>query len=302
MKFAVIDIGSNAIRMQISGAWQQDTQIMLKKLEYLRFPLRLGREVFDGGNISEPLQEKFLKLMKAFEIMIDLYQVDEYIAVATSAMRDAKNSAELLERTRKEVGLDIKIISGADEAAYIDKVIYQYVQGNDNYIHIDVGGGSTEINIYKAGYKVASESFNAGSVRNSKQPWTVFEKMDDWLQTILSQGLQPIKAIGTGGNIGKIFELHKLDKPKASAVSYTNFLELFQRLEELTNEERQTKLMLNPDRADVIVPACQIYLHIMRIAHASKIEVPDVGLKDGMLLHLVEKNMGKGGFQTTSNW
>jgi exopolyphosphatase/guanosine-5'-triphosphate,3'-diphosphate pyrophosphatase len=302
MKFAVIDIGSNAIRMQISGAWQQDTQIMLKKLEYLRFPLRLGREVFEAGIISEPLQEKFLKLMKAFQIMIDLYEVDEYIAVATSAMRDAKNSAEIIERTRKEVGLDIKIISGADEAAYIDKVIYQYVQGSDNYIHIDVGGGSTEINIYKAGEKIASESFNAGSVRNTKQPWTVFEQMDHWLQTILSQGIHPIKAIGTGGNIGKVFELHKQNKPKSSSVSYTNFLEIFQMLQEFTNEERQTKLMLNPDRADVIVPACQIYLHVMRIAHASKIEVPDVGLKDGMLLHLVEKNMGKGGFQTTSNW
>jgi exopolyphosphatase/guanosine-5'-triphosphate,3'-diphosphate pyrophosphatase len=302
MKFAVIDIGSNAIRMQISGAWQQDTQIMLKKLEYLRFPLRLGREVFEAGIISKPLQEKFLKLMKAFQIMIDLYQVDEYLAVATSAMRDARNSAELIERTSKEVGLDIKIISGADEAAYIDKVIYQYVQGPDNYIHIDVGGGSTEINIYKAGDKVASESFNAGSVRNTKQPWTVFEQMDHWLQTILSQGLHPIKAIGTGGNIGKVFELHKQNKPKSSSVSYTNFLEIFQMLQEFTNEERQTKLMLNPDRADVIVPACQIYLHVMRIAHASKIEVPDVGLKDGMLLHLVEKNMGKGGFQTTSNW
>jgi exopolyphosphatase/guanosine-5'-triphosphate,3'-diphosphate pyrophosphatase len=114
--------------------------------------------------------------------------------------------------------------------------------------------------------------------------------------------LQPIKAIGTGGNIGKVFELHKLDKPKANSVSYTSFLEIYQKLEEYSIEERQTKLMLNPDRADVIVPACQIYLHIMRMAHANRIEVPDVGLKDGMLLSLVEKNMGKGGFQTTSNW
>ena len=288
-KLAVIDIGSNAIRMQISSLmWSYDGPV-LKKMEYLRFPLRLGQEVFSDGVISPMLAEKFVKLMQAFKIMIDLYEVSDYMACATSAMRDSSNGKELVARVEKELGLKIQIIDGQKEAAFIDKAISSSVNADENYIHIDVGGGSTEINIYQKGVKLASESFNAGSVRNSLKPLGVFRSMDEWLSKHLPQHMRPIKAIGTGGNIGKIFELHKQRKPKSNSVSYGDFLEIFQMLDELTVDERMSQLLLNADRADVIIPASQIYLHVMRMAHANKMLVPDVGLKDGMMATLVEK-------------
>lgn len=290
MKLAAIDIGSNAIRMQISSLMLKDEAPYLKKLEYLRFPLRLGQEVFENGAISQGLEQKFMKLMQAFKIMIDLYEVTDYMACATSAMRDSKNGADLVAAVKHEIGLDIQIITGTTEAGLIDRALSRWIEPAENYIHIDVGGGSTEINIYRAGEKIASESFNAGSVRNSLQPLGIFRQMDQWLHEHLPHNMRPIKAIGTGGNIGKIFELHKQKKPKASHVTYTDFLEIFQMLEEHTVQERMAHFLLNADRADVIVPASQIYLHVMRMAHAHKILVPDVGLKDGMMSVLVERN------------
>jgi exopolyphosphatase / guanosine-5'-triphosphate,3'-diphosphate pyrophosphatase len=289
IRLAVIDIGSNAIRMQISALFHNESGMVLKKMEYLRFPLRLGQEVFSQGFISPTLEAKFMKLMQAFKNMIDLYEVTGLMACATSAMRDSTNGPALVAKVKSELGLEIQIIDGQKEAAFIDKAIAKSVNADENYIHIDVGGGSTEINIYQKGTKLASESFNAGSVRNSLKPLGIFRSMDEWLNEHLPQHMRPIKAIGTGGNIGKIYELHKQRKPKANSVSYADFLELFQMLEELTIEERISKLLLNPDRADVIIPASQIYLHVMRMAHAHKILVPDVGLKDGMMATLVER-------------
>ncbi|QNL20878.1 phosphatase [Hyphobacterium sp. CCMP332] len=288
MKLAAIDIGSNAIRFQISRVIEDDGEMKIKKLEYVRFPLRLGQDVFNLNEISEKNQEKFFKLMKAFKLLMDLYEVDHYMACATSAMREAKNGVEIARQIERKLDFDINIINGDEEAWLINKVILNSLN-EEHTVHIDVGGGSTEINVYNGRKKVNSESFKIGSVRNlqGKDTPEIWEIMEKWVKKNI-MGLDNLVAIGTGGNINKIYELGNTKRD--NSITIKNFQKTLNEIEKMSMEYRMNHLMLNPDRADVIVPASKIYLSIMKWANAKKIVVPQVGLKDGMMALLIDKH------------
>jgi len=289
LKLAAIDIGSNAIRFQISTVLDKGPKILFKKLEYIRFPLRLGHDVFSSGKISKESIKKFMKLMSAYKIMIELYEADDYMFCATSAMRESENGKELAERVFNELGLTIKLISGKEEADLINRAIASYLTDH-TYLHIDVGGGSTELNLYVHGKKIKTRSFKVGSVRvleHTDLPvmWTDMEK---WIKANVKKSYGRLISVGTGGNISKIFEL--AGKKPGKTISLNTVKEVRDRVAALTMDQRIYELQMNPDRADVIIPASSIYIKVMEWAGSKSIIVPDVGLKDGMLLYLLEKN------------
>jgi exopolyphosphatase/guanosine-5'-triphosphate,3'-diphosphate pyrophosphatase len=289
VKLAAIDIGSNAIRFQVSSVLDRGPRILFKKLEYIRFPLRLGHDVFGTNRISEKSMEKFKKLMRAYKLLIELYEVDDFMFCATSAMRESENGEQLVREVHEELGLTIQIIDGKQEAQLINKAIQSYLT-DKTYLHIDVGGGSTELNVYAHGHKVKTRSFKIGSVRvlehhDSPIMWSDMEK---WIKDNVKAEFGPVTAVGTGGNISKLFELSKVEAGKT--LSLKKLKEIKKMVEGYSIEDRIYQLQMNPDRADVIVPASDIYIKVMEWAHSKSIFVPEVGLKDGMMLHLFEKN------------
>ncbi len=292
MKLAAIDIGSNAIRLQISTIYDKGPKLLFKKLEYVRFPLRLGHDVFNDNRISDLSKLKFKKLMKTYKLLLELYEVDDFMFCATSAMRESENGQELADEVQKELGITINIIDGMLEAEMINRAIASYL-GGETYLHIDVGGGSTELNLFVKGIKLKTRSFKVGSVRvlehhDSPVMWNDMEK---WVKDNVKKEFGKVIAVGTGGNISKIFELAR--KKPGHALPIKKVKEIRKMVEGLTLDQRIYELQMNPDRADVIVPATYIYLQVMQWARANSILVPDVGLKDGILLHLLEKNMSQ---------
>ncbi|MDX1627730.1 MAG: phosphatase [Fulvivirga sp.] len=289
MKLAAIDIGSNAIRLQVTTTIRTKGELNFKKLEYVRFPLRLGQDVFNTKSISQVKKTKFKKLMKAFKLLIELYEVDDYLACATSAMREAKNGREIVQDIEKEIGLKIKIIDGKQEALLINNAISSFLTKNKNYLHIDVGGGSTELTWLRGGKKITSRSFKIGSVRRLEHLDSplIWNNMKKWVKDQL-RAEDKIRAVGTGGNINKLFEL--AGKSPGDKLVLSQLKEVQQYVRDLTMDERINDLQLNPDRADVIIPASDIYIAVMEWAGAKDILVPDVGLKDGIMQHLYEKN------------
>jgi exopolyphosphatase/guanosine-5'-triphosphate,3'-diphosphate pyrophosphatase len=289
MKLAAVDIGSNAIRFQVSSVLDHGPRIVFKKMEYVRFPLRLGHDVFTSGRLSEKSIEKFKKLMRVFKMLTELYEVDDYMVCATSAMRESENGTELAQQVRDEIGLDINIIDGHREAEFINQAIVSYLTDH-TYLHIDVGGGSTELNIYVHGKKIKTRSFKIGSVRileNHDSP-VIWADMEKWVKDNVKKDLGKVTAVGTGGNISKIFELSHLKPNKL--LSLKKIKEIKEMIEKYTLDERVYTLQMNPDRADVIIPAASIYIKVMEWAKARFAFVPEVGLKDGMMLHLYERN------------
>lgn len=289
MKLAAVDIGSNAIRFQVSSVLDHGPRVIFKKMEYVRFPLRLGHDVFTLGKLSDKSIEKFKKLMRVFKMLTELYEVDDYMVCATSAMRESENGLELAQQIRDEIGLDINIIDGHREAEFINQAIVSYLSDH-TYLHIDVGGGSTELNIYVHGKKIKTRSFKIGSVRILEKfdSPVIWEDMEKWVKSNVTKELGKVTAVGTGGNISKIFELSKL-KPNR-LLSLKKIKEIREMIEKHTIEERIYSLQMNPDRADVILPAASIYIRVMEWAKAHYAFVPEVGLKDGIMLHLYERN------------
>ena len=290
MKLAAIDIGSNAIRFQISTVLDNAPQVLFKKLEYVRFPLRLGHDVFSTGRISTKSAEKFKKLMKAFRLLIELYEVDDYMFCATSAMRESENGLDLVTEVQEQVGIFIHVIDGNREAEFINRAISSYLS-TKTYLHIDVGGGSTELNLYASGKKIRTRSFKVGSVRvleHNDSP-IMWEDMEHWVRETVKKSYGKVTAVGTGGNISKIFDL-ALSKP-GKTISMKKVKQIRDMIDSYSIEQRIYKLQMNPDRADVIIPASNIYLKVMEWAHATSILVPEVGLKDGIIFHLYEKNV-----------
>jgi len=290
MKLAAIDIGSNAIRFQVSSVLDTPPKVLFKKLEYIRFPLRLGHDVFTTGTISEKSATKFKNLMRAFRLLIELYEVTDYMFCATSAMRESDNGLELANQVQAELGVTIEIIDGNREAELINRAISSYLS-DKTYLHIDVGGGSTELNLYTNGVKIKTRSFKIGSVRvlegnDSPLMWADMEK---WVKEHVKKNFGKVTAVGTGGNISKIFELAKMKPGKT--ISIKKVKEIQSMIQNQSIDDRIYKLQMNPDRADVIIPAADIYVKVMEWAHASTIQVPEVGLKDGIILHLYEKNL-----------
>lgn len=289
MKFAAVDIGSNAIRFQVSTILAKGKDVFFKKLEYIRFPLRLGHDVFNTGRISEKSMVKFKKLMKAFKLLLELYEVDDYMFCATSAMRESENGQQLADEIKSEYEIEIEIIDGNREAEFINKAIHSYL-AQKTYLHIDVGGGSTELNLYFAGKKIKTRSFRIGSVRvleHNDSP-LMWEDMERWVKENIKKQYGKVTAVGTGGNISKIFELAGTKPGKV--LSLRKVRQMRDLIQQFPIEERIYKLQMNPDRADVIIPASDIYIKVMEWARASSILVPEVGLKDGMILYLYEKN------------
>lgn len=290
MRVAAIDIGSNAIRLQVSTIVRYNEKDTIKSLEYIRFPLRLGQDVFSEGAILPQTEEKFIRLMGAFKTLLDLYEVAAYRVCATSAFREAENGTRIAVRTFEEIGLPLEIISGDEEANLVNRAIFKFLD-EKTYLHIDVGGGSTELNLYVHHEKVASESFQLGSVRNMKhvdfpEAWVKLEK---WISDHVHKEFYPVTAIGTGGNISKLFDLSTIKNKKARSINLSELSAVHFLISRMSVDERISQLMLNPDRADVIVPASEIYLHVMQKAKSKKIIVPDLGLKDGIIETLYQK-------------
>ena len=291
-KFAVIDIGSNAIRFEISAFVAENGTPIFKRHEYIRFPLRLGQDVFSISRISEEKEEKFLRLIQVFKDLMGLYEVEAHIACATSAMRESENGKLIVSRVAKEIGIDIEVIDGDREAYLINKGIERFIDKRKNMIHIDVGGGSTEINIYSKGIKTAAHSFQLGTVRSlkgkSKQKET--EHLKNWIQENTAKLKGVFCAIGTGGNINKMSEL-VIQKTKIATISLKELKNIYQVLNQLNLRDRILHYNFHEDRADVIVPAAQIYITAMEAAQAQKITVPKVGLREGMLYALYEEHL-----------
>jgi exopolyphosphatase/guanosine-5'-triphosphate,3'-diphosphate pyrophosphatase len=293
MKLAAIDIGSNAIRLQIVKVFEENDLVSFKKLEFLRFPLRLGHDVFKKGQVSLPVIDKFTRLMRTFKLLIDLYEVEAYSAVATSAMREAANGQELQAYIQNQVGLEIDIISGEAEARILHKAIVPYLQADRHYLHIDVGGGSTELNLFVGKEPQNSHSFRMGSVRklSSSERNDLFKQMKKWIaDSALPASSIPI-GIGTGGNINKLYKLSNKNRNQSISVAELKGLRAY--VKAFSNQERMSLLKMNPDRADVIVPASEIYLRALQYAGCDEILVPKVGLKDGLVYELFERVVGK---------
>lgn len=288
MKLAAIDIGSNAVRLEIVQVYDQTRVVSFKSLQYLRFPLRLGPDVFDRGRISVDTAVRFTKLMQTFRLLVELYEVKAFYAVATSAMREAGNAPELLAEVRAATGVDIHIVSGEEEARILHKAILPYL-GSGPAVHVDVGGGSTEINLYAGQEVVASRSFRIGSVRTLAPAARAdtFAEISDWIRGHHSVQSGGVYGIGTGGNIERLFKLSS--RADRNSLSLVELRALRAYVETFSLEERLSILKLNPDRADVIVPASDIYIRVLEAAAADTLLVPRVGLKDGIVCELYER-------------
>jgi exopolyphosphatase/guanosine-5'-triphosphate,3'-diphosphate pyrophosphatase len=287
MRLAAIDIGSNAARLLISQILKDaDGQPVFSKLHLCRVPLRLGIDVFSEGVISKARMGMVLQTMKAYKHLMNAYQVDHLIACATSAMRDAKNAQEILRKIKMETGIDIKVISGSDEAAYIyENHTAEHMDKNGDFLYIDVGGGSTELTYFSRGKLTYKHSFNIGTIRLLKEQITE----DDWeeMKTAIKKNLKTntnIITIGSGGNINKIFSLSK--RKDGKSLSLDTLRDYYREFSSFSMDERMIRYNMREDRADVIIPALQIYINAMRWAESSEIYVPKIGLADGLIQHL----------------
>lgn len=289
MKIAAIDIGSNAARLQISKVLHNEGRATFKKVEYVRFPLRLGHDVFNTGLISPEGEVRIFKLLLSFRLLMELHEVTDYLICATSAMREAANAPDIVTRIQGQLAMRIHIIEGAREAELINNVVVQSLD-DKNYLHVDVGGGSTELNLYVNRTKTASRSFKIGSVRllEGKEVKGDWNKMQRWIEEHVKPGGGGVTAIGTGGNISKLFNL-ATNKLTETSVDIAELERLREYIAGFSLEDRVNKLRLNDDRADVIVPAAQIYLSAMRWAGATTMLVPDLGLKDGIIQMVYER-------------
>ena len=290
MILAAIDIGSNAARLLISEVTSnEEGKTYFNKLNLIRVPLRLGFDVFETRRISEEKQLMFLKTIQAFRLLMEAYQVDAVKACATSAMRDAENGMEIMERIQKETGVQINIISGDMEAGLVYEThAAENLDKDHNYLYIDVGGGSTEILFFSKGKMQDKISFNIGTIRllKNKVMESDWETLKDSVKAI-TKGSKDIHAIGSGGNINKIFSLSKKKEGKPLHIDLLR--DYYLEFESTSLPERIIKYNLRADRADVIVPALSIYINVMRWAGADEIYIPKIGLADGLIRHLWEE-------------
>jgi exopolyphosphatase/guanosine-5'-triphosphate,3'-diphosphate pyrophosphatase len=290
LRYAAIDIGSNAVRLLIADVTKHSTTASFKKNTLIRVPLRLGDDAFLNQLISPKKADELVKTMSAFRNLIDVYKVDDYMACATSAMREATNGQDIVKRIKKEAGIELEIVHGEREANIIyASHIEQDIDNTKNYLYIDVGGGSTELSLFSSGSLFASQSFNIGTIRMLDNQ----DKDETWnemKQFILdhTRKLKNVSGIGTGGNINKLYKLS--DEKDGSPLSISKLKALYNNLNSYSLKDRINILGLNPDRADVIIPACEIYLTVMKWADIKNIYVPSVGMVDGIIQTLIEKN------------
>jgi exopolyphosphatase / guanosine-5'-triphosphate,3'-diphosphate pyrophosphatase len=287
MKLAAIDIGSNAIRLQITRILPHPNGgLSYKSLETIRFPLRLGDDAFRMGEITFRNETKFIQLMMAFRTMLDLYEVDDVYGCATAALRDANNGDRILKRSYDKSGLHIDVITGELEAELLGLAIQKNI-GSGDYLHVDVGGGSTEISFIQNKKAFARESFKLGSVRNMRKRHNPLEwdRMEKWLKE--KNRAKSIIAVGTGGNIKSIYKI--AESSRDQTLSLNVLRETIDKINSYSIEERIDIYSMREDRADVISFASDIYLKVMDWSSASEMIVPDVGLKDGIIEMLYER-------------
>ena len=296
VNYAAIDIGSNAVRLLIKSIDSEAVQEKkIKKVMMLRVPLRLGFDVFSIGELSEKKVDKLRRLMKAFRQLMKIYDVDDYRACATSAMRDARNGRMIIKKIEKDTGIRIEIIDGQEEARMIYNNHIECMEDRQgNYMYVDVGGGSTEINLLTNGELVWSVSYNIGTVRmlsNAVKEGT-WQQMEEELMKV-TEGVAAINIIGSGGNINKLFRLADKKDKKLQRLPVSSLQTVYDVLKPLTPEERVEAFSLKQDRADVIVPAAEIFLKIAEVVHAEYIYVPVIGLSDGIIDNLYAKSLEK---------
>jgi len=290
LRLAAIDIGSNAARLLISDVvpGPQNTPEFIK-VTLIRVPLRLGFDVFDKGEISAGKLEKIIKTIKSYKYLLDVYEVKHLKACATSAMREARNSGEIIKKVKSETGIEIKIISGQEEASLIyENHIADNMNASESYLYIDVGGGSTELTFFSDSKLIFKESFNIGTIRLLKNQVTeaTWDEMKQFIKS-KTKGYHHVTAIGSGGNINKIFSLSK--KKEGKPLSLDNLREYYKEFSNLSLQQRMTVHKMREDRADVIVPALLIYINAMRWTDTEEIYVPKIGLADGLIHTLYEE-------------
>ena len=287
MRLAAIDIGSNAARLLITEVTQNNEgNPQFSKLNLVRVPLRLGFDVFDKGEISKEKRGMVLQTMKAYGHLINAYGVKNVITCATSAMRDARNSQDIIRKVKLETGLEIEIISGDLEASLIyENHIAEHMDTDHSYMYIDVGGGSTELTFFADGKLVFKQSFNIGTIRLLKDMVddNKWNEVKDFIRSKI-KGYKKIVAIGTGGNINKVFSLSKRKDGKPLTLDLLK--DYYKEISSFSLSDRINIYKLREDRADVIVPALQIYINVMRWSDADEIYVPKIGLVDGLIQHL----------------
>ncbi|WP_299671916.1 exopolyphosphatase [uncultured Polaribacter sp.] len=294
-KFAAIDIGSNAIRLLVSNVIvAEDREPQFKKSSLVRVPIRLGADAFVGeGIISEANVTRMINAMEAFKLLMKVHGVERYKACATSAMREAANGKEVVGKILSETGVTIDIIGGKEEAAIISSTdLNELIEGDSAYLYVDVGGGSTEFTIFSKGEIIISKSFKMGTVRllNNKKSVNkeIFANVEKWIKKN-TKDLKRVSLIGSGGNINKLFKMSGRTEGKPISFIYLNAQ--YQFLKNMSYDDRISELSLNPDRADVIIPATKIYLSAMKWSGARKIYVPKIGLSDGIIKSLYNKSL-----------
>lgn len=283
---AAIDIGSNAARILIKSVENTNDAQHIKKLQFLRIPLRLGMDVFGSGEIGEEREEMLLRTMKIFRQLLILYDVKAYRICATSAFREAKNGNKVLKRVMKETKLRIDIISGEEEA----RTIRDNYSSDGNLLYMDVGGGSTELSLVCDGKVIAGRSFNIGTIRmlNECVSPELWQEMQDTVLS-LTKGVENVRIVGSGGNINKLYRLAPKKERVKETLRVDTLSRLYTRLSALTVEQRMIEYDLRPSRADVIVPAAQLFLMVARLVGTDTILVPTVGLADGIINELAAK-------------
>ncbi len=295
MKFAAIDVGSNAVRLLLARVEEESVRPVYEKVSLFRMPIRLGEDAFPHKRISEEKIQQLVKTMMGFKYLMDAFEPADHMACATSAMREANNNREIVDRIRKRSGIELSIISGKREAEII---YYNHVErlADDNnnvcHLYVDVGGGSTEIIVFDEDKIMESRSFDIGSIRIqeglvTRRDW---EDMKLWVKHVSSR-YQPISAVGSGGNINFLFSMSKIKD--GEPFEYNKLKKLHSYIRSFTMEQRISELGIRPDRADVIVPAAKIYLSVMKWSGISEMLVPQMGLADGIIHVLYSKHKPK---------
>ncbi len=291
MRYAAIDIGSNAVRLLIADVMDTAEPITFKKNTLIRVPLRLGDDAFIDKKISPKKVENLVKTMSAFKNLMDVYGVTKYLACATSAMREAENGQEIVQQVKENAGINLEIVAGQREANIIYASHFEEkLDRKKNYLYIDVGGGSTELSFFSDGILVASQSFNIGTIRilDNQDKAETWKEMEHFLSA-KTKAYKDITGIGTGGNINKLFKLS--EEKEGKPMSFNKLKSLHHHLSSYSLKDRIQVLGLNNDRADVIIPAALIFITVMKWAGIKNILVPKVGMVDGIIQLLIEENL-----------
>lgn len=286
-KFATIDIGSNAIRLLISNVYKRDSKFFTTKNSLIRLPVRLGQDAFKNGKISKTNIIRLIDSLKSFQLIMKVHNVEKYLAYATSALRSSSNGELIVNEVSNKIGLNVEIISGSKEAKIITNN-NKFFSNENTYCFLDVGGGSTELTLFKNNKIISSKSFKIGGVRliNNLVKSSTWKKLEEWIYDNLGSQ-NDIRLVGLGGNINKIF---KISGNNIGVPLRKSLLDIsINKLDKMTDFEKTIELKLNPDRIDVIVPAGKIYQFVMDKLNSKEILVPKIGLADAMVHELLKK-------------